>query len=112
MSSRTSVTLPSLRRAASRAAAGVRPRAMFSSISIARCASISRARSASQYARRKNRVQLMAFLVRLKPDTTYGVRLQADRRGGHTGPPLLLFWAEQARPLLLTQRHRRLEARG
>jgi len=49
------VTLPNFLRAASRPSENVMPRAMFSSVSISMWASISRARSASQSSRRKQR---------------------------------------------------------
>src|SRR5436190_5414775 len=56
--------LPSLRRAARRASAALMPRAMFSSVSIARCASSSRARSSSHQPRRKKRLRLMSTFAR------------------------------------------------
>src|SRR5262245_52364276 len=54
-----SVGLPRVRRAARRAWSSVIPRARWSSMSIWRCASSSRARSASQCRRRKNRLRLI-----------------------------------------------------
>src|SRR6266850_1091570 len=59
MSSRTRVRLPSLRCAASRASSGVIPRAMLSSVSIARYASSSRARSSSHWPRNQKRLMLI-----------------------------------------------------
>src|SRR5262245_31876430 len=66
MSSRTRVALPNFLTAASFAAWGDMPRAMFSSVSIAMYDAISRAASSSRRLRRKNRIQLMSFLRRLQ----------------------------------------------
>src|SRR5580704_706840 len=58
-----SVWFPSFRAAANRASSGAIPRAMFSSVSISKCASSSRARSASHFVRRKYRSQLIALVL-------------------------------------------------
>src|SRR3989442_15966821 len=63
ISSRTRVRLPSFRCAARRASSGVMPRAMLSSVSIARWASSSRARSSSHRFRKKKRFRLITHAI-------------------------------------------------